>query len=555
MIQFFRSNDQGLKSRLGFMALLGAFGLAACQPLSNPLDAPVDLAPVSASIEVDPASTLRPTIPSGLFGFNIEWIENGNGLADDQGMVAEAWTTRVAAGGVDHLRWPGGIFSDYYHWKDGIGPVTSRPTVPHHTDAGNGRDVLGTPGIVRWARALGAGLLFTVNAGSGTASEAADWVRYCNAPGDSRRAADGSTAPLGIVDWEVGNELYLPENPGSPKVAINAATYAARFLEFAAAMRAAAPSTAIRLHAIGGATSSWAPPPDPAWIDTLLASAGAEVDVLAVHNAYHPYLYNAREASRTTREVYQALWASPEAIGASLDRLAGKLSATESARGLASGKIGLSITEWGPLFGADPKWVDHAKTLGSAVFVARVFQILFARERVRFAEAFKLTDSFTQGWIGWDGNPKPIWRVFSLFARQKNDRLVASRVYGSKDFSTERLGAVETATGLEELCAQASVSADGRKLRLSAVNRSWNRPYDVDLSLPAPWNTARGTAQVLSGASATDHDGPDVRPWIPLSAYSEVPRNGATSLTSSTLEAGKPLKLPPRSVAMLEWAL
>ena len=30
---------------------------------------------------------------------------------------------------VPNLRWPGGCFADYYHWKDGIGPRDQRPTI------------------------------------------------------------------------------------------------------------------------------------------------------------------------------------------------------------------------------------------------------------------------------------------------------------------------------------------------------------------------------------------------------------------------------------------
>jgi alpha-N-arabinofuranosidase len=31
--------------------------------------------------------------------------------------------------GVPQLRWPGGCFADEYHWKDGIGPRETRPSM------------------------------------------------------------------------------------------------------------------------------------------------------------------------------------------------------------------------------------------------------------------------------------------------------------------------------------------------------------------------------------------------------------------------------------------
>jgi len=30
---------------------------------------------------------------------------------------------------IPNLRWPGGCFADTYHWKDGIGPKSERPTL------------------------------------------------------------------------------------------------------------------------------------------------------------------------------------------------------------------------------------------------------------------------------------------------------------------------------------------------------------------------------------------------------------------------------------------
>ena len=30
---------------------------------------------------------------------------------------------------IPNLRWPGGCFADTYHWKDGIGPASERPSI------------------------------------------------------------------------------------------------------------------------------------------------------------------------------------------------------------------------------------------------------------------------------------------------------------------------------------------------------------------------------------------------------------------------------------------
>jgi len=53
------------------------------------------------------------------------WTKSGTGewhLRDD---VIEA-LRRIR---VPNLRWPGGCFADYYHWRDGVGPREQRPTI------------------------------------------------------------------------------------------------------------------------------------------------------------------------------------------------------------------------------------------------------------------------------------------------------------------------------------------------------------------------------------------------------------------------------------------
>ena len=37
---------------------------------------------------------------------------------------------------VPNIRWPGGCFADYYHWKDGVGPRESRPSVVNNNWGG-----------------------------------------------------------------------------------------------------------------------------------------------------------------------------------------------------------------------------------------------------------------------------------------------------------------------------------------------------------------------------------------------------------------------------------
>ena len=111
------------------------------------------------------------------------------------------------------IRWPGGCFADDYHWQDGVGPLEKRPRrINIHWGEVIETNQVGTQEFVRFCRLVGAEPYICGNVGSGTVRELRDWVEYCNFPGDSdwarQRAADGSSEPLNVNYWGVGNENW-----------------------------------------------------------------------------------------------------------------------------------------------------------------------------------------------------------------------------------------------------------------------------------------------------------------------------------------------------------
>lgn len=110
------------------------------------------------------------------------------------------------------LRWPGGNFVSGYHWRDGIGPVEKRPTMPNPAWSGLEYNLFGTDEFMKFCEEVGCEPMICINAGNGTPEEAADWVEYCNGGSDTPmgrlRAENGHPAPYGVRLWEIGNELY-----------------------------------------------------------------------------------------------------------------------------------------------------------------------------------------------------------------------------------------------------------------------------------------------------------------------------------------------------------
>lgn len=182
------------------------------------------------------------------------------------------------------MRW-GGIFADYYRWREGVGPRDRRPPMLNLLWGGIESNQVGTVEFVDLCRRVGAEPLICVNFESdgrqqymnirgqertAGATEAAAWVAYCNDPEDRERKAHGHDAPLGVRYWQVGNETSYDKN------GFDLETAARKTVTFAKAMRAADPS--IQLIA-------WA---DSGWAARMAEMTGEHVQYLAFHHMFDP---------------------------------------------------------------------------------------------------------------------------------------------------------------------------------------------------------------------------------------------------------------------------
>ena len=179
----------------------------------------------------------------------------------------------------------GGLFSRYYHWREGVGPVAGRPTMRNYVWGGVETNRVGTREFVDLCRRTGADPLYCVNVLSdgeqryrtmregnrtGDAREAADWVSYANDPDHRERRAHGSSEPFRIQLWQLGNETSYGNVTFTREESI------AHTLEFAKAMKQRDPS----IHLIGWGDRGrgvglWAP--------ELLSRAGEYLDYVAIH--------------------------------------------------------------------------------------------------------------------------------------------------------------------------------------------------------------------------------------------------------------------------------
>ena len=174
------------------------------------------------------------------------------------------------------LRWPGGNFVSGYHWRDGVGPVDARPTLPNPAWEGLEFNLFGTDEFIAFCRAVGCEPMICVNAGNGTPDEAAAWVEYCNGgsetPMGRLRAQNGHPEPYGVRIWEIGNEIYGHWQVGWTTPGGNVD----RYRRFREAMLAADPT--LRILGCGYGNE-----PDSEWNHRLIAESGQTLQTITDH--------------------------------------------------------------------------------------------------------------------------------------------------------------------------------------------------------------------------------------------------------------------------------
>jgi hypothetical protein len=242
--------------------------------------------------------------------------------------------------GVKAMRYPGGSYSDIYHWADHTAPGGYvAPNTDFDTFMGG-------------VRRAGGQAIVTANYGTGTPEEAAAWVRYANVE-----------KHYGVKYWEIGNENYGNGHYGSGWEADehpdkSPAYYATLVRDYATAMKAVDPT--IKVGAVLTTPGEWpdaitAAGDSASWNEVVLSIAGPVVDFGIIH--WYP-------SGDTAAQVL-----------AKTDRVKDQLALVrEQSRRLAGKDLGIALTEVntsygrntqpGALFAADA----YATMIGQGVF-------------------------------------------------------------------------------------------------------------------------------------------------------------------------------------------
>ncbi|WP_062431745.1 cellulose binding domain-containing protein [Herbidospora daliensis] len=238
--------------------LLRAASVLLLAPLLTPTAAHAD-PPAPVPVTINARAGLAVVPETGIGANHAIW---------DTTLGSNATADLLKDAGVQLVRYPGGSYSDIYHWETHTAPGGY---VAPDTDFDT---------FMAGARRTGAVPMITANYGTGTAEEAAGWVEYANV-----------TKGYGVKYWEIGNENYGNGRYGTPWEADNRedkspAEYARQVVAYADAMKAVDPT--IKIGAVLTTPGEW---PDAItasgdagpWNQVVLTNAAAKIDFVILH--------------------------------------------------------------------------------------------------------------------------------------------------------------------------------------------------------------------------------------------------------------------------------
>jgi alpha-N-arabinofuranosidase len=196
--------------RCRLVAAFALMGLAlnASATAADKVELTVDASKTGAKIDRNIFGQFAEHLGHGIY--DGIWVGPDSPISNTRGIRNDV-VAALKAIKVPNVRWPGGCFADEYHWRNGIGAHRNVSLNPNWGGVVE-PNTFGTHEFIDFLNQIGAEAYVSVNVGSGTPHEAADWLEYMTAPTTTtlakERAANGHAAPYKIAYLGVGNESW-----------------------------------------------------------------------------------------------------------------------------------------------------------------------------------------------------------------------------------------------------------------------------------------------------------------------------------------------------------
>jgi alpha-N-arabinofuranosidase len=462
------------------------------------------------------------------------WVGPNSKIANTRGIRNDV-VAALKAIRVPNVRWPGGCFADEYHWRKGIGPTRVATLNPNWGGVIE-PNTFGTREFMDFLDQIGAEAYLSVNVGSGTPQEAAEWLEYLTTAQPTNlakeRAANGHPAPYKIAYLGIGNESWDCGGNMTPDYYLSQLKIYSRFVRnFNPAQQNKDQMLKIAVGP-GGVEARWTE-----WTETIMKAWqnrqwSWDMHGLSLHNytvvrwppAFTSVGFGETEYSEILKSTLE------------MDNLISKHSAIMNKYDPEK-KIALVVDEWGawyaPLPGSNPGFLVQQNSMRDGILTALNLNI-FARhsDRVRMANIAQMINVL-QAMIMTDGGRMvltPTYHVFRMYVPFQDATFVPV-VFNAGTYTHGNIT-------LPRLDAIAGRDTTG-KLWLGITNVDPNQGVEVEISLNG------SKAKSATGETLT-------APKIDSVNTFNLPNTVTTKSVSAKVQGGKlALNLEPKSVTVV----
>ena len=462
------------------------------------------------------------------------WVGPGSPIPNTRGIRNDV-VAALKAIKAPNVRWPGGCFADEYHWRKGIGsqrPETLNPNWGGVIEP----NTFGTHEFMDFLDQIGAEAFLSVNVGSGTPQEAAEWLEYLTTAQPTalakERAANGHPAPYKIAYLGIGNESWDCGGNMTPDYYLSQLKIYSRFVRnFNPAQQDKQRMLKIAVGPGGGE------PRFTEWTEAVMKAYqnhqwSWDIDGLSLHSytvvrwppAYASVGFGEKEYSQILKSTLE------------MEGLVSKYSAMMDKYDPQK-KVALAVDEWGawyaPLPGSNPGFLVQQNSLRDAILAALNLNIFVRHaDRVRMANIAQMINVL-QAMILTDKEKMvltPTYYVYKMYVPFQDATFVPvtfnAGVYTQGEITLPRVDAI------------AAKDSAGR-VWVEITNVDPNQPVEIEVSLVGI------TPKSAAGETLT-------APKVDSVNSFEAPNTVVPKPISAKVQGGKlALKLEPKSVTVI----
>lgn len=485
------------------------------------------------------------TVKNSIFGGNISWRDEGYGLwntEDDE--PYEIMVEKLQNSGIQHLRYPGGIEGDYFHWYETIGDLEDRvPQIDCFStefptyDAYDGVEYpveFGVDELFEVCEASGLGATIQLNAGNGTAEEAGDFVRYMI---EQDYIDDVDSICVGnevCMSAERLEELPITKNP-------------IEYTKFCEAVfedlgKEIVDSEDIELGIIG-ITPSHPLCAYKNWDVIVIDALASQIDFIDVHIGYSTYSQEKPDGSKATaEETVKCFLASSKWIEKMIEEEEGII---EEYAGDYVDDVSIQISECGPVGGSYPN------SLAASIFVADFYNTVLRHSKISATDYLPVLNHYASAQligactysgassneIYWDNCAS---HVFRWYSEQIGRDVLDTTVTGCDTFGSTAVGLVPAIEDVDEGTVQVYYDEKTGEGSIFVINKSMqeNLAYDIELPMSNAKITNVTELWNKSPIASNSHSNPEVVVPVEYDDYNET-FSGEIKLTTKPVSLVK----------------